>query len=136
MAFQPFDSSPKAWIIDRDSVGNEADNNLPCPVDVIDAPATVPAEIGLLILKDEIESSFVDVTIGSNTESCEAFQNPCGDIRRAWINHGIMIGERHFCENFTCIVSVKRTPTAVFALHGFQPADAATHGAHKWSGRF
>src|SRR5262249_50715291 len=51
----------------------------------------------------------------------ECFEGATGEVGRAGVNHGIVIGERHSAEEFRIIVAIERAPAAVAVLHGEDP---------------
>ena len=76
MIRQPADGAANTRVVGRNAVGDQTDDDLPCPVDVIHAPSTEPAEIRLLVVPDEVESPFVDVAVGTNAKSHGTLEDP------------------------------------------------------------
>src|SRR4029079_14969552 len=72
----------------------QAAQNLPGTVDVVHAPASVPATFGRLIAAEEVDRA-VDGRMGTRIggKVGEAFEHATGDVGGAGIDHRVVIGE-------------------------------------------
>src|SRR6516165_9835180 len=97
--------------IEADS--RESSQNLPSPIDIVDAPSSDPGPVRVLVLFDKSHCTIHSSLSHAVTEMPEGLQNPTGNIRAAWIQHRVVIGKRYFGEQLSIDVAIKRRPPAV-----------------------
>src|SRR5262249_3134789 len=108
--------------------GFQPGEDLPGPVDVVDAPAAVPAAVRFL-RATQVGDGAVDRSMaGSVAGLAERFQDAGGDVGAARVEHGVVVGERDLGEYLAVDVAVERPPAAVAVLHPEYPAEAALDG--------
>ena len=112
----------------RDAHRDQPGEDLPCSIDIVDAPAAEPTAIGLLVVANELDGP-IDVRIAqAAAKLAEGLQHAAAKIGRAGIDHGVVIGERHIAEKVAIVVAIERAPAAVAILHGEHPAETALDG--------
>ena len=61
----------------------------------------------------------------------ESFKHSAGEVGRAGVDHGVVIGERNVAEELAVVVPIERPPAAVAVLHGQHPAQAQFNGRER-----
>src|SRR5581483_8498957 len=77
------------------------------PVDVIDAPAAIPASVVFLDAFEERHSAPYGLMAVGNAARRKSLQNAGGDVRTGAIEHGVMIGERHATQEIPVVIDVE-----------------------------
>ena len=86
-------SGSAGWSIGKSSRRKPL-QDLPGPVDVVDAPAAVPAALGLLGAPEIIEGAGDRGVVGAIAERAEQLEDPRRDVGTARVEHGVVVGER------------------------------------------
>ena len=100
-------------IVGRHADGRQPDQRLPGAVDVVDAPAAEPASVGLLRAADVGHGPIDGRIAHAAAQLAQRFQHAAGQVGRARVDHGVVVGERHVAEELAVVVAVERPPAAV-----------------------
>src|SRR5262249_25044532 len=100
-------------------------------VNVIHTPAAKPGAVLALIFQQELQAALHRGMIRRPAETAEAFHYTRGNVRRGWIDHRVVVGERNVAEKLAVVVSVKRSPATITILHAQKPLNGAARcGLH------
>ena len=105
------------------------DECLPGAVDVVHSPAAIPTAVGFLGLTEKAEGLFHIRVSGIGSPKGQRFEHAAGQVRRAGVNHRVVVGERHAAQELAVVIPVERSPAAVAVLHGEHPAKSAGGGS-------
>ncbi len=78
-----------------------------------------------MVAADEGQGALDAFVLEGEPEMADAFENAGGDVRRARVDHRVVIGEWHLGEQPFVVVLVKTGPATIAVLHAEHPADAA-----------
>src|SRR3954463_3055370 len=94
----------------------------PSAVDVIHAPAAVPASIGKLCAAQIIEGACCRrISRWHVAELRQHREATRGDILRGWIKQRAVVGKRNVVEIILVVIGIEGAPGAVLALHAYNP---------------
>ena len=122
---QPIGPGHDGRIVGRHADGRQPGQRLPGAVDVVDAPAAEPTAVGLLRAADVGHGPIDGRIAHAAAQLAQRFQHAAGQVGRAGIDHGVVIGEGDVAEELAVVVAVESAPAAVAILHGQHPAQAA-----------
>ena len=93
--------------------GTQAAQRQERAVDVVDAPAAVPAAVRLLVRHEIVDAAPDRRVIALEPVAPPALRDAAGDVRAGRIEHRVVIGERHCVQKLPVVVDVERRPAAV-----------------------
>src|SRR5687767_7552684 len=125
MAEEPIGAALDRRIVGWNTRRGEADQRLPGAVDIVDAPAAVPAAVAFLSAAQKFHTALHSRMIARLVPQGQRLQGPAGKIGRAGIDHGVMIGEGDAAQKFRVVIAVESAPAAVAVLHGEEPGAGA-----------
>ena len=128
MLQQPVHAGAGRRIVPADAHRRQPDQRLPGSVHVVDAPAAEPTAVRLLRAAHVFDGPIDRRIAHAAPQDAEHLQHPAGQVGRAGIDHGIVIGEGHAAEKLVIVVAIEGAPAAVAILHGQHPVDRATRG--------
>ena len=122
---QPVDAAPNAGAAQVLADVAQRGEREPGAVDVVGAPAPVPAALDLLFLPQERDGAANGRMGRRVTHADQRLDGARGDVDGGRVEHRVVVGERHQLENAAVAVLVERRPTAAPRLHREQPRQSA-----------
>ena len=127
---QPVGPGHDGRIVGRHAHGDQPGERLPGAVDIVDAPAAEPTAVGVLAAADVGHGPIHRRIAQAASQLAQGLEHAAGEVRRAGIDHGVVVGEGDVAEELAVVVAVEGPPAAVAILHGQQPAEAPGDGRH------
>src|SRR5699024_7564141 len=100
----------------------------PGTVDVVCAPATIPAAPGCLLLAQESPDTVQSGWVTVFAETAEQGGDTGADVASRRVEQGAVIGKRNFVEVVILVVGVECGEAAVTRLHGAEPVRGSPDG--------
>src|SRR5207248_10110801 len=105
--------------------GAQSAKNLPGPVNIIHAPASVPGTVVVLRL-DQVTDRLADRALFRvEIDVAKQLERACRQVAAGRVENGVVIGERHVFKPMLRDILVERRPAAVPALEAELPRDRA-----------
>ena len=111
LRLQPVGREPDADVGERHADRCQTDQRLPRAVEIIHAPAAVPAMVGLLPLPDELDRLLNGRMIAADLQIAGQLEHAGRQIDRARIDHRVVVGEGDAGEKLAAVVGVERAPS-------------------------
>src|SRR5262249_40530633 len=116
MIQKPVSATLYRRIVRRNTGRGEADERLPGAVDVVDAPTAEPGAVALLGAAEELDAAADGGIVRFLFPHGKSFEGTAGEIGRAGVDHGVVIGEWNPAEEFSVVIAIERAPAAITIL--------------------
>src|SRR5262249_24931321 len=129
---EPGGRAPDCLVFAIDAGRVERDEDRPGPVDVVHAPASVPAAVFFLVVAQEVETMRQRSSV-PGAELSDHARAGRGAMGGRWIEQCTVIGERNVVQVIARIARIERAPAFIGALQTGYPFVTAVDGpAEVW----